>query len=113
MVSVHRTSVYMFKVFTHPEYRGKRLQGVVIGAAARYFASLDYNSIVCYVEGQNIASLRACHRLGFQRAAWACIRHDRMIYRSPACMEMQFNITPTGAVSAESEQLMAKAASGD
>jgi len=58
---------YMYKGFTHPDYRGQRLHGAVMGLALREFAAQGVNALISTVEWTNDASLKSCTRLGYRR----------------------------------------------
>ena len=58
---------YMYKGFTHPDYRGKRLHGAVMGFALRDFAADGVQSLISTVDWTNDASLKSCARLGYRR----------------------------------------------
>ncbi|MBL8851112.1 MAG: GNAT family N-acetyltransferase [Planctomycetaceae bacterium] len=59
--------VYMYKGFTHPDYRGQRLHGAVMGLALRAFAENGVKALISTVEWTNDASLKSCARLGYRR----------------------------------------------
>jgi len=56
---------YMYNSYTDPQYRGRGLQRVGGEAALRAYVGQGLKGLVCYVESSNLASLRACHRLGY------------------------------------------------
>lgn len=59
---------YMYKGFTHPDFRGQRLHGVVMAMALDAMAQSDgITALVSTVDWTNEASLRSCDRLGYQR----------------------------------------------
>lgn len=58
---------YMYKGFTHPDYRGQRLHGAVMGLALREFATRGVNALISTVEWTNDASMKSCARLGYRR----------------------------------------------
>jgi len=57
--------VYMYKGFTHPNYRGQRLHAVGMGMALNVYLAEGSRGIVSYVEAQNLSSLKSCYRLGY------------------------------------------------
>jgi RimJ/RimL family protein N-acetyltransferase len=59
--------VYMYKGFTHPDYRGQRLHGAVMGLALRDFAADGVRALISTVEWTNDASLKSCARLGYRQ----------------------------------------------
>ena len=58
---------YMFKGFTHPDYRGRRLHAAVMGLALAALSARGIRALISTVEWTNEASLRSCDRLGYQR----------------------------------------------
>ncbi len=57
---------YMYKAFTHPNFRGKRLYGATVALAFQALAAKGVRNLVTTVEWTNFSSLRSCRRLGFQ-----------------------------------------------
>ena len=51
---------YTYKGFTHPEFRGKRLNGLRVLLAAKQLASRGINKIVALVDWTNGPSMRSC-----------------------------------------------------
>ena len=58
---------YMFKGFTHPNYRGRRLHAAAMGLALAELSARGIRALISTVEWTNEASLRSCDRLGYQR----------------------------------------------
>lgn len=58
---------YMYKGFTHPEFRGARLHGLGMGLALKNLAQFGVNRLVSTVAWTNNASMQSCNRLGYQR----------------------------------------------
>ena len=56
---------YMYKGFTHPDFRGARLHGAAMGGALRELGTLGVTSLISIVHWANHASLRSCRRLGY------------------------------------------------
>jgi ribosomal protein S18 acetylase RimI-like enzyme len=57
---------YMYKAFTHPDFRGRRLYGTIVAMALRSLARRGVTKLITSIEWTNFASLRSCQRLGFQ-----------------------------------------------
>lgn len=57
---------YMYKGFTRPEYRGKRLHAVGMCRALRAFTEEGRKGLVSYVRSNNFASLRSVARMGYR-----------------------------------------------
>ena len=57
---------YMFKGYTLPAYRGKRLHAIGMCRALRAFTEEGKRGLVSYVASNNFASLRSVARMGYQ-----------------------------------------------
>jgi hypothetical protein len=57
---------YMYKGFTLPAYRGKRLHAVGMCQALRAFTQEGKRGLVSYVMSTNFASLRSTERMGYR-----------------------------------------------
>jgi hypothetical protein len=61
-------AVYMYKGFTHPDFRGQRLHGYIMGLALQVLhAERNVQRLVSTVSWTNAASLKSCERLGYRR----------------------------------------------
>lgn len=58
---------YMYKLFTHPDFRGRRLNGACMGRATLELRKRGIDRIASLVYWSNEPSLRSCQRLGFRR----------------------------------------------
>lgn len=58
---------YVYKVFTHPDFRGRRLNGASLGEAAAVLGTQGVDVILAIIYWSNEASLRSFQRLGFRR----------------------------------------------
>ena len=58
--------VYMYKGFTHPNYRGQRLHAIGMTMALEHYLNQGYRGLVSWVEANNIRSLRSCYRMGYR-----------------------------------------------
>jgi hypothetical protein len=88
---------YMYNSYTVPRHRGRGLQG--IGGAAALCAQVSHGlkGLVCYVQSSNLASLRACHRLGYVTFGHILVLRlgRRIVCRTtPACGQYSFRIGP-------------------
>jgi hypothetical protein len=59
-------SVYMYKGFTHREYRGRRLHAIGMTRALSQVLEEGAAGIVSYVDATNESSLRSCYRMGYE-----------------------------------------------
>jgi hypothetical protein len=57
---------YMSYGFTHPDFRGARLHGLIMGLALQELARRGITKLVSIVGWTNQASLKSCYRLGYQ-----------------------------------------------
>ena len=58
-------AAYMYHGFTHPDFRGRRLHGLIMGLGLRALETYGVTRLVSTVEWTNWASLRSCFRLGY------------------------------------------------
>ena len=58
--------VYMFKGFTLPSHRGKRLHAIGMAHALEAYVHDGSKGILSYVESNNFASLKSCYRMGYE-----------------------------------------------
>ena len=66
-MSYPSTVAYMYKGFTHPDFRGARLYGTGMGLALKNLKQFGVTALVASVAWTNEASLRSCDRLGYKR----------------------------------------------
>jgi hypothetical protein len=57
---------YMSYGFTHPDFRGFRLHGLIMGLALQRLAQQGVTKLVSIVAWTNWASLKSCWRLGYR-----------------------------------------------
>jgi acetyltransferase (GNAT) family protein len=57
--------VYMYKGFTHPRHRGRRLHAIGMTRALEHYLGRGLKGLVSYVESNNFASLKSCSRMGY------------------------------------------------
>lgn len=90
--------VYMYKAFTHPDHRGKRLYPIgVTTMLATYFAR-GYKGILSLVESNNFPSLRSCYRMGYTDCGklYAAVLFDHfLLHADSACQAYGFRLTRT------------------
>ncbi len=72
-------TVYMYKAFTLPAYRGQRLHQATIHRAVQAFAATGIRRLVAIVEYGHWASLRSHLRMGCRRAGRFCLIRRRPI----------------------------------
>jgi ribosomal protein S18 acetylase RimI-like enzyme len=58
--------MYMYKGYTHPDYRGRRLHAVAMTRALEAYLGRGYKGLVSYVESNNYSSLKSCYRMGYE-----------------------------------------------
>jgi RimJ/RimL family protein N-acetyltransferase len=60
------TWIYMYKGYTLPAYRGKRLHGVGMSMALADYAQRGARGLIAYVNSNNFQSLRSIRRMGYR-----------------------------------------------
>jgi hypothetical protein len=58
--------IYMYKGFTHENYRGQRLHSIGMSWALKIYREKNFKGLVSYVESHNFSSLKSCYRMGYQ-----------------------------------------------
>jgi hypothetical protein len=58
--------IYMYKGYTHNNYRGQRLHAIGMTLALKEYLSRGLKGIVSYVESTNFSSLKSVYRMGYQ-----------------------------------------------
>jgi len=97
---------YMYKGYTRSEHRGKRLHGIGMARALAALTAEGRKGLVSFVESNNFASLRSCHRLGYQEFGRLFATRAQGRYRTyatPGCEIYDFRVEPVSTVSANLE----------
>ncbi|MFT3776146.1 MAG: hypothetical protein QM820_63190 [Minicystis sp.] len=58
--------VYMYKGFTHLDYRGRRLHAIGMTWALQHVLDEGLLGLVSYVDAANNSSLKSCYRMGYE-----------------------------------------------
>ncbi len=61
----HKDYIYMYKGFTHYDYRGQRLHAIGMTLALDEYLKQGFKGIVSYVEEHNFRSLQSVYRMGY------------------------------------------------
>ena len=61
-----REWVYMYRGYTHPAHRGKRLHAIGMTMALAAYQARGFNGLVSCVEAGNEASLKSVYRMGYR-----------------------------------------------
>jgi hypothetical protein len=92
-VSCSKKYVYMYKAYTHPQYRGRRLYALGVTHAVREYLHLGFQGMICYVQPQNLASLKALQRAGCDTFGFAAyVRGTRWVHHSAGCSRVGFHV---------------------
>lgn len=65
--------VYMYKGFTHPDYRGRRLHAIGMTLALQHYLARGFKGLVSYVESNNFSSLHSVLRMGYEKFGTVCV----------------------------------------
>ena len=76
---------YMYKGFTHTDFRGKRLHGILMGRALQELGAKGVEALVSSVSWTNFASLISCDKLGYERLGrvWST-RKGKLLWPIPS-----------------------------
>jgi ribosomal protein S18 acetylase RimI-like enzyme len=95
--------VYLYKAFTHPDYRGMGLNRMAVRSAASTYFKLGFTGLLCNVYADNLSSLKSFRRMGFE---WfggvSYFRPGARVYHSEGCRELGFQLTAWNAEPANS-----------
>lgn len=58
--------IYMYKGFTHPDHRGRRLHAIGMTTALQHYLSEGFAGLVSYIESNNLGSLHSAFRMGYR-----------------------------------------------
>ncbi len=87
--------IYMYKGYTLPAFRGKRLHAIGMARSLQAFTEKGYKGIISYVETNNYPSLRSCDRMGYKNFGKVRIfkgLSDYHIRTEPACESFGFTV---------------------
>lgn len=90
-----RAYTYMYKGFTLPAYRGKRLHAVGMCRALKTVTEEGKSGLISWVYSNNFASLRSVERMGYRIFGTACsleIAGSILTYASAGCDEHGFRL---------------------
>lgn len=88
---------YMYKGFTVPALRGKRLHGIGMARALAALTAEGKKGLVSYVASNNFASLRSCERLGyveFGHVMAATLGGRILMHATRGCGAFGFHVEP-------------------
>jgi hypothetical protein len=85
---------YMYKAFTHPDFRGARLYATGIASALRALKANEIGRLLTTVHLNNFASLASCRRMGFERVGrlWTFGRGVQRLAIQPRARAAQLGI---------------------
>lgn len=92
--------VYMYKGFTLPDYRGKRLHGIGMSLAARAYTERGSRGLISYVKSNNFQSLRSIERMGYRifgDVYLARVLGRPVTWSTPSCKPYGFRLEPAAA----------------
>jgi len=58
--------IYMYKGFTHPQHRGRRLHAIGMTKALEAYRQRGHRGLVSFVDADNFDSLKSVHRMGYR-----------------------------------------------
>ncbi len=89
--------VYMYRGFTHPDYRGQRLHAIGMARALQYYTNQGFKGLISYVELNNFRSLRSVYRMGYRNIGKVYVINigaHYWIHADNGCQVYQFNVVP-------------------
>jgi hypothetical protein len=85
----------MYKGYTHPKYRGRRLHAIGMTRALQAYQERAYKGLISYVESNNYSSLKSVYRMGyvdFGRIYVARIFGRYYLWATPGCRAFGFEL---------------------
>ena len=76
--------IYMYKGFTHPGHRGRRLHAIGMTMALHHYLVKGFRGLVSYVESNNFSSLTSVLRMGYEIFGTVCVLKIFGAYRTLA-----------------------------
>lgn len=92
--------VYMYKGFTHPDYRGQRLHGIGMSLALRAVTESGSRGLISYVKSNNFQSLRSIERMGYRIFGdiyLARVMGKAVTWATPTCKPYGFRLESVAA----------------
>lgn len=92
--------VYMYKGYTHPDYRGKRLHGIGMSLALRAYTERGSQGLISYVKSNNFQSLRSIERMGYRifgEIYLARVLGRAVSWTTPSCKPYGFRLESVAA----------------
>jgi ribosomal protein S18 acetylase RimI-like enzyme len=89
--------VYMYKGFTHPRFRGRRLYPVAVTQALQFWRERGFQGLLCYVEAHNLSSRRSAEITGWHKAGSIvlfCLRGRNFIFHGGGCRAAGVSVGP-------------------
>lgn len=92
--------VYMYKGFTHPDFRGQRLHAIGMASALDAYTREGAAGVVSIIDSANFASIKSCERMGYRTFGRILIwkRGGTVVTRaSPGCARYGFRVEAVSA----------------
>ena len=89
--------VYMYKGYTHPNYRGQRLHAIGMTKALQAYLDRQFKGLVSYVESTNFSSLKSTYRMGYKNIGkiyMAQVFHHYWLHPDAGCKLYRFYLEP-------------------
>jgi hypothetical protein len=89
--------VYMYKGFTNPGHRGRRLHAIGMTLALQHYLAGGFTGLVSYVESNNFSSLNSVFRMGYETSGAIYVLRlfgIHLTYASAGCEELGVRIEP-------------------
>jgi ribosomal protein S18 acetylase RimI-like enzyme len=97
--------IYLYKAFTHPDYRGMGLNRMAVRSAASNYLKLGFTGLLCNVYADNLSSLKSFRGMGFEWFGDASyFRPGARVYHSRGCRELGFQLAAENAEKASSSK---------
>jgi hypothetical protein len=89
--------IYMYKGYTHPDFRGQRLHAIGMTLALDHYKSKGFKGIVSYIEADNFDSIKSAFRMGYRifGSVYIVSVFGAIFSRAtPGCKKYRFRVVP-------------------
>jgi hypothetical protein len=97
MLEFGQEHIYMYKGYTRPDFRGRRLHAIGMSLALDHYRSQGFKGIVSYIEADNFDSIKSAFRMGYRIFGSVYILSvfgTIFSHTTPGCKKYRFRVVP-------------------
>jgi hypothetical protein len=111
-MSYSANTAYMYKGFTHPDFRGARLHGVGMGRALQSLERYGVTALISTIDWVNFASMKSSLRLGYERLGRVVTFGDHILSCPKAAIAKGVRFGTAAASRTDQHNLLAEVSRG-